>query len=601
MSLPCPFKGAAGRRLWPLIQRPIEDMSGLTQVNRVYSRACGQPLEQFLAAVQRELDVRCEVSQWELSRIPQKGPVVLMSNHPFGGMEGLMLMPLLRSIRKDVKILGNYLLSRVPELREMYFFVDPFGSQKAAASNLAPLKEALRWLRKGGMLVVFPAGEVAHLDLRRRGITDGPWPAGMGRLVRKSGAAVLPAFFEGRNSILFQLLGLIHPLLRTATLPREFVGKRGCTLRLHMGSVIPCRKLKGFDTDEDMMTYLRLRTYNLANRRRVRRAGPSGPSPLFRPRPRLEPIIEPEDLHLLVGEIERLPPEALLLESDEYLVAHAKAWQIPHLLREIGRLREETFRQVGEGTGKSIDLDRFDQYYYHLFVWHRKKNELVGAYRLGLTGEIVPRFGARGLYTKTLFRYGGKLLRELGNAAELGRSFVREEYQRNHAVLMLLWKGIGQFVLRNPDCSCFFGAVSISNDYNTMSRQLLVSFLKQNDYDSDLGRLVKPKNPILKHHRRSANVKPICRVCNGIDEVSDIISDIEWDEKGVPVLLRHYLRLGGKLLGFNRDLSFGDVFDGLVVVDLSKTDPRILERYMGREGMERFLAHDARRGIESLR
>ncbi|MDZ4199345.1 MAG: GNAT family N-acyltransferase, partial [Kiritimatiellia bacterium] len=291
-----------------------------------------------------------------------------------------------------------------------------------------------------------------------------------------------------------------------------------------------------------------------------------------------------------------LPPEQCLLESGDFALYSAKANQMPRLLHELGRLREITFRAAGEGTGRAMDLDPFDQYYLHLVLWNRAKQELVGAYRLGQSDRIVEEHGKKGLYTSSLFRYSRKLLVKLGPSLEMGRSFIRPEYQKSYSPLLLLWKGIARFVVLNPQYRTLFGPVSINNEYNTVSRQMLVSFLRANRFDSHLARWVKPRNPPRRPLRRKWDAKILNRTIHSAEDMSDLIAEIEKDGKGVPILLRQYLRLGGRLLGFNVDPDFSDVLDGLIAVDLLDTDRRILDRFLGREPAGEFLAYHARRG-----
>ena len=244
---------------------------------------------------------------------------------------------------------------------------------------------------------------------------------------------------------------------------------------------------------------------------------------------------------------------------------------------------------AGEGTGNPIDLDRFDNIYTHLFVWNNVKNEVVGAYRLAPTDEILPKYGKKGLYTYTLFKFRDPFLVEIGPALEMGRTFVRREYQKNYSPLLLLWKGIGQYVVQHPRYKYLFGAVSISNDYQSYSRQLIAAFLKINNYSPELAKMIKPRNRFRQKRIVHLNSSLTDRHCSNIDELSSWVSRVEKDGKGVPVLLKQYLKLGGKVLSFNVDNDFGDVLDGLMLVNLTQTDPKLLKRYMGQDGLDRFL------------
>jgi putative hemolysin len=279
------------------------------------------------------------------------------------------------------------------------------------------------------------------------------------------------------------------------------------------------------------------------------------------------------------------------LENDEFAVYHARAHEIPNLLQEIGRLRELTFREVGEGTGRPVDLDRFDLYYTHLFLWNKKSREVVGAYRLGDVNSIIQRYGENGLYTATLFHYRHAFLEQITNGLELGRSFIRQEYQKHYAALFFLWKGIGHFVARNPHHKTLFGPVTISNSYKHLSRQLIVSFLRKYNYSHDVAKLVRPRLPIRLTSFKNREIQVFTALVKDIEELSGLISDIESDRKGVPVLLRHYVKLGGKMVGFSIDPSFSNGLDGLIMVDLTKCDERLLKHYMGKEGIAHFLSY----------
>jgi len=292
---------------------------------------------------------------------------------------------------------------------------------------------------------------------------------------------------------------------------------------------------------------------------------------------------------LLKAEVEALPAEQRLVASGQFAVQYARSGQIPWCLQEIGRLRELTFRTAGEGTGKASDIDLFDAYYLHLFLWDAQAEAIVGAYRMGLVDEIVARYGKRALYTQSLFKYGLKLLEHINPAIELGRSFVRAEYQRSFSPLMLLWRGIGRFILRSPHYAVLFGPVSISNSYTPLSRRLIVDYLSMNNAQTELARHVRPRRPFRGPRSGMWDEVEVAGL-KDIEDLSRAVARIERDSKRVPILLQQYLKLGGRLLGFNSDDQFSDALDGLILVDLRASDPRVLARYMGEEGAAAFLA-----------
>jgi putative hemolysin len=588
------------RRDLPLpLAAPLDRLLGLRTLESAYRDLPPTPDPvSFLDRCLDLLEVRIEVRADDLSKIPSTGPTVLVSNHPYGGIEGMALaLLLLRTVRPDVRIMANYFLGRIPELRELFFLVDPFETRDSARRNMTALRQAVQWVRNGRLLVVFPAGEVAHLNLRRRLVIDPPWFSAVGRIIRRTGAAAVPVFFDGHNGPLFQLAGLIHRRLRTALLPRELLARRGQTLSARIGGPIPFRQLQDLD-DRAMTAHLRHRTEILAERSQGTEVTPRAPVQPRQTPAAAAPLIDPVSEDLMEGEVTGLPADQLLVNEPDQQVWVAESAQIPNLLREIGRLRELTFREVGEGTGRELDLDAFDETYLHLFIWNSSRREVVGAYRLGRCDEILRRDGIAGLYTSSLFRFAPRIFEQMGPALEMGRSFVRPEYQKSFSGLVSLWRGIGRYVIRHPEYAVLFGPVSISADYRSASQQLIAAFLKQNNFAHRWSRWVRPRTPFRPAGRRGLRFGP-CELCD-LDDVSTFISEIETDRKGVPVLLKQYLKLGGRLLGFNVDPDFSNVLDVLIMVDLRQTDVRVLGRYLGREDAAAFLAHHGVREAEPV-
>ncbi len=543
----------------------------------------GFRLENLLA----EMRVGLRVAAADEARIPTSGPVVVVANHPYGVLDGAILTVLLTRVRPDVKVLTNFLLADVPELRKHCIFVDPFQTDRSVESNRRAVREALAWLQQGGMLAMFPSGEVSHWQMPAAQIADPEWNDTAVRLIRRTGATALPVYFCGYNGVGFQLMGMLHPKLRATFLLQEFLQQEGKTVEVRVGSAIQADAVEAIPGDREAIEYLRWRTYLLARRTK--------PEAVWHTalRSRLafkiqEPVAAPVSPDLLAEEVESLPEDRCLAANGDLAVYLGTAAEIPQLLREVGRLRELTFRGAGEGTGKSRDLDPFDDYYSHILLWNRTKQELVGAYRAGNTAEILKARGIAGLYTSTLFRYDEKVFEKLGPALELGRSFVRPEYQRQYAPLLLLWKGIARMVARHPEIPVLFGAVSISNDYNQASREMIYRFFEAHMQQDELAGLIEPRRPFRAGLLRRWDCRGMYHAFRDLDELSQPITDVEADGKGLPILLRQYAKIGGKLVGFNVDRKFSNVLDGLVVVDLRQTEPVVLERYMGREGAARF-------------
>lgn len=581
-----------------IVNPPLAGLLGFRAINRLHQQTADRsdPRE-FCEAVLRRLGISVRVPACDIDKISAIGPLIVVANHPYGGVDALAVLCLLLSRRSDVKVMANYLLARIPAMRSLAVRVDPFGGETARAANFGGMRESLRWLGAGGALVTFPSGTVAHLDIARRAVTEPPWSAHIARLARHTGAAVLPVFVSGRNSALFQVAGLIHPLLRTALLGREVVNKRRHRFSLAVGHPIGAGELPGDLDDRGVIELLRRRTHAMRYRfRHARRrlGAPGRRGWLARRKPAEEPVAEPIDTTALEADLAGLPEEAVLCRSGEYRVVLARSEQIRRILLELGRLREIAFRAVGEGINRARDLDAFDAHYHHLFVWNDGRRELVGAYRLGLTDEIVPRRGHAGLYTASLFRIAPAFFERIAPAIELGRSFVRPEYQRCVSPLMLLWKGIGQFIASHPRYRYLFGAVSISDRYSVAARQLLVDHLSQPAYRSPLAELVEPSRPFDAALAADPELRALATSVRDIDELDRVIADIEPDGKGVPILIRQYLRLGARTLAFSVDPTFNYCLDCFCCFDLLDTQLRTMERYMGRQQSRTFLAAHGR-------
>ncbi len=542
----------------------------------------------FTDRVLEALGVEWRISGDVDTLLPSSGPVIVVANHPFGAVEGLVMASQLLRVRPDIRLMANQMLAAFAELRPYLITVNPFGGRQATRDNLRGLRESLRWLKGGGVLGVFPAGEVAHFRWRARRIVEPPWNGTVAWLARESGAIVVPLHFRGANGPLFHLAGLVHPRLRTALLPRELLNKNRRPLEAVMGAGMPAECLNAFAADSEAARYLRFRTQLLSPRWRRPVRLPSG-----RAKRSLRPLAGAVPSDVARRELDALIETRCLVRHRDWSVCVAEPGRIPNLLQEIGRGRETTFRAVGEGTGNAVDLDRFDRHYRHLILWNHRAGELAGGYRLAFTDEVLPRHGAHGLYSHTLFRYDRALLDRLTPGIELGRSFVKPEYQRAYLPLLLLWKGLGALVAREPRRRLLFGTVSMSNDYSSLSRALLVRFFSETGRIDPWNCWVAPRHPLRGRRAQGVDLQGSRLPIPDVETLSDTIASIEPDGKGLPVLLRQYLKLGGRVLGFNVDPAFQSVLDALIVVDLAHTDPRYLELYLGAEGSRQFLAAHA--------
>lgn len=562
------------------VKGPLQACLGLDGINALYERCKGLDPEAFSGSLLAALGIEWDISEAEVARLRSlDGPLIVTSNHPFGGPEAILMVLLLSRIRPDYRIMANFILGRIPELRERLILVDPFATKNSASRNLIPIRESLKWLSQGGLLGIFPAGAVSSWNPRSGKVEDQAWSEMVPRLARKTGAAVLPLHFEGRNKAWFSLAGIVSPNLRTLLLPRALLHPATRHLRFKFGGPIPAIRLNDLD-DKAAAAYLRGRCYLLRGVKTVPRRGP---------KTWLEtaPESDPDILRREVG-ILREQGHSLAAQGD-FEVFQFRVEDAPTLFDEIGRQRELSFRSAGEGTGRPRDQDSYDKHYLHLAVWDNRLSRVAGAYRLVEADRVLKDRGPSGLYTHCLFKLKPEMLRELEHSVELGRSFVSPAYQGEFLPLFLLWRGIGAWISAHPGTTRLFGCVSISPDFKPLTQQLLVSFLQRNNFDLRRSAWVTPRLAF----KADRSFDPILRRAIQLDSMrhlQELVDEIEGGKLKVPTLLKHYLKLGGRILAFNIDPDFNNTLDGLFLVDLPRSPQAILEKYMGAGPAQAYLA-----------
>ena len=542
--------------------------------------------QQFLQFTLDTLGVGVEIrNQDNLAEIPASGPLLIVANHPLGGLEGVALAQVIGRIRPDLKVLTNQLLRLIPELADIFIGVDVL-SGNATATNVAGIKQVHRQLQGGGAVLIFPAGTVSVCDLRQRCIRDPQWNRLVGQLIRRYQCTTVPVHVGGRNRMYFYATGLIHPRLRTLLLPRQLSDKQGFTLPLTFGRPVPATELRLLSSAQAVTDYLRVSTDALSPQ--------TLPPPAAWEEPPPAPAGDsgmPQTKRRLARAIEDLA-DRRLIEHETTDVYCAPYQRLGPVMDDIAVAREVSFRAVGDGTGRDKDLDEFDTHYLHLFLWDKSERRVAGAYRIGPVDDIVAEHGIKGLYSRSLYKYDKAFIRQLGSAIEMGRSFIHPDYQRQPTSLNLLWRGIGKILVDSPQYHTLFGSVAISRGYSDLARSLIADTMLTNYRADDFEALVKPITP-LKVGRRVWTDEMLTELAN-VKMLSKLIGRCD-PGKAVPVLLRHYLSLNGRLVCFNRDPDFNDSLVGLIIVDVRKTDPKTLNRFMGAEGSKRFLGYQLRR------
>ncbi len=510
-----------------------------------------------------------------LENIPEEGPCVVTSNHPHGLSDGLMFGAAVMKRRRDVRIVVNDFLYCVRGMRPHSITVNVYGGNEATRANIAGMKEMLAWLRGGHCLLVFPSGSVASCSLRHREIQEDPWQVNIASIISKTGATVVPMHISGHTGCFFQLVTVLAKAHRSTFLPREI--KRDGRMRhsIRLGKPVTPKIISLFKDPQSLSDFLQLRSSLL--RYKIQPSAAS--TRVEQPRSTVD---APEPPELLQEEIDALPESCFCYNSENYglQVYAAEAEQIPRLLHEIGLQRENTFRAVGEGTGTACDLDEFDPHYIHLIMWDARNKALAGAYRIGRTDFIIRNKGIKGLYNAAFFRFHKPLLEVMAQGLEMGRAFITPPYQRLAASLDTLWMGIGRYLLKHPEYRYLYGTVSISNDYTEYSRRLILGWLRANAMEPALARHVQAFYPPDSLGMRAEEMQLLRSGLTDMRLLSILVSEAEPDGKGLPVLLRQYLRINGRMLSFGIDESFGGTLDCLVLQDLQSTAARFMKRYM---------------------
>ena len=543
----------------------------ISELNKIYNKNKHLEGTEFLNAILDEFQIKFEIPEEDLKRIPKDGAYITISNHPLGGIDGILLLKLMLEREPDFKIIANFLLHRIKPLKPYIMPVNPFENHKNEKSSVVGLKETLRHLSDDKPLGIFPAGEVSTYKDDKI-IVDKPWEEGAIKIIKKAQVPVVPIYFHAKNSRVFYLLSKINETLRTAKLPSELLTQKKRTIKVRIGKPISVVEQKEHSSSvEEFGEFLRKKTYMLSNAFQK----PNGKilnTQSIIPKTNKPPkeIVKPANQDKIVEEITELRKDnCRLLQSKNYEVFFVNAEKIPNVLHEIGRLREITFREIGEGTNQSIDIDKYDQYYHHMFLWDEEAQKVAGAYRMGLGSEIFPKYGIDGFYLQELFRFESELHDMMHKSIEMGRAFITSEYQQKPMPLFLLWKGIVHTTLRYPEHKYLIGGVSISDQFSDFSKSLMIEFMKSHYYDPYVAQYVHPKKEYKVRLKDADKDFVFNETKADLNKFDKIIDEIEPENLRLPVLIKKYIKQNAKVIAFNVDPLFNNSVDGLMYIRIA--------------------------------
>ncbi|MCZ8091319.1 MAG: GNAT family N-acetyltransferase [Flavobacterium sp.] len=542
----------------------------ISTLNKIYDRNKHLSEVEFLNAILDEFQIKFEIPEEDLKRLPKDGAYITVSNHPLGGIDGILLLKLMLEREPNFKIIANFLLHRIEPMKPYIMPVNPFENHKDAKSSVIGIKETLRHLSDGKPLGMFPAGEVSTYKDGKL-VVDKPWEEGAIKVIRKAQVPVVPIYFHAKNSKLFYFLSKIDDTLRTAKLPSELLTQKDRVIKVRIGKPISVAEQNEHQSIEEYSEFLRRKTYMLANSFDDEESKLLNPVNLNLKTPKPpKQIVKPANHEEILKEIEELKNgDYRLTQSKNYQVFFVSADKIPNILHEIGRLREITFREVGEGTNESIDLDQYDKYYHHMFLWDDDAQVIAGAYRMGLGSEIYPKYGIEGFYLQDLFRFEPELYDMMSKSIEMGRAFIIKEYQQKPMPLFLLWKGIVHTTLRHPEHKYLIGGVSISNQFTDFSKSLMIEFMKSHYYDPYVAQYIHPKKEF-KVKLKDADKDFLFNETEAdLNKFDKIIDEIEPGSLRLPVLIKKYIKQNARVVAFNVDPMFNNSVDGLMYIRIA--------------------------------
>lgn len=533
------------------------------EINEVLKKNRHLDAFDFIEFVLDYFNIDITISKNQLSRIPSYGRVVIIANHPLGALDSLALLNVIKEIRKDIKIVASNFLSEFKNLDTILIPIENVKG-KLQRESVEAIYEALN---KEEAVIIFPSGEVSRA--RPNGIKDTKWKKGFLTVAQNTESPILPIFIDAKNSKTFYFLSMINKSLATATIPHEMFKFYNKNIGFNIGKSIPYESYYAPNIDiNNRVKLLRKHFYKIAKKEKG----------IFKT---YNGIALAQNRQDLVKELENAKQIAETTDGKViYLYANAEE---NVLIKEIGRLREISFRQVKEGSGKQRDVDDFDYCYEHIILWDEKDLEIVGSYRIVKSSEMVEAYGVDGLYTSTLFDFKEEFNRYLGSSIELGRSFIQPKYWNSRA-LDYLWQGIGAYLRINPDVKYMFGAVSISNTYSDEAIALLIYFYK--NYFSPEYKSVEHRESYILAESQKRKFDALFFKNDYAKDLVILKRELSLMGYAIPTLYKQYSELceegGVEFIDFGRDKHFENCIDGFLVVTIDKIKEQKQKRYLSR-------------------
>ncbi len=534
----------------------ISGLLGWKRANKFYDQVKSYNIQQFIRAYKKKSRIKHIVPQDHIRRIPKNGSLLIIANHPTGIPDGILILDQVLKVRKDVKIIANQLTYKVDPLKPYTIPVDPYDKSESVRQNALQIRAIFDWLEAGHCVILFPSGDVANYNFKEKCLVEQFWHQTARKIILKHKGAVLPWAIQGKNSHLFYQLGKVHPSIKSALLPREGLKIRRKPMYSHIGFPV---KIEG---KESLLNDLEAKIKFMSLR------GPVSTEKILDPQNAFQnPVATTQDPNLIFQEISKI--QSVLAEKGCLMVLLTTKKESPNILNEVGRLREITFRSVGEGTGKERDLDHHDEHFDHLILWDKDNKTIAGSYRLGNGVKLKEIKNYKSIIHEFYHENKGTNM-ILNESLVLGRAFITDLYQQKPFSLFLLWQGIYKYLEFNTEIKYILGQTSISNNFHPFSQKLIVNHLIKNHANLNLSKYFVAKNTF-----ENGSIKMIqdyinTLSCKDFKRLDDMVQNIEMDGQRIPILFRRYIEQNAKVLGINIDPDFQNSIDVLMLTEVER-------------------------------
>ncbi|MEM7069846.1 MAG: lysophospholipid acyltransferase family protein [Pseudomonadota bacterium] len=580
-----------GKSVNPMMIRAVEKLVGIDRCNKLLEDLGPDwpDTNSMVDIMFDRLDIKYQIKNAEVLEELDDRPKVFVANHPYGLPDAFALFQILTRYRPNIRLFANKILEATQLDDERLLYVDPFSAPQSRNLTRKSMAHALRHVREGGDLALFPGRICSHLKTSDWTISDSAWTDQVRKFVDAGGGDLVPLYITGRNSMLFNFSGLIHPRIRTYLLVREFL-RGGHDFTFTIGDPVSADQLQKVSRSMSVGNFARSLVYSLK----------TGASTV----PDLPHLIEPELRNAQeTSRVVRTPTairgahvrklldrNEILVKQNGYTIYQSGPKSGADILDIICEVRFQAYASETNVSDPSELRDHYDEFYHHLVLWDDEKEAVAGVYRYTLPGLTQRAPTAENLVTSSIFDLSPEFQKILPKAMELGRAAILPEYQKSFSPLMLLWRGFLEIPYRDKEIKYLFGPVTMGQNFNPLSRELLRRYIMNHCGDDVMKGHVSPRKALAFDIPREVEIEKLANACGSFAQLGNLINGIEGGKRSLPVLFRHYANSGCKFVGFGEWRELDNATAGLTLLDLKDSSKSFIQRYFGKEGAEEFYA-----------